>query len=401
VVQAGARDAHSSTRAIPIGHSPVPCLRRRATGQAWPLPDPSLEVDRARFVGYYHRLLMEGRVGGPGRQSSLRGRAGECAVLDGLVGGVCRGESRSLVVRGEAGIGKTALLEYLISSASDLTVVRAAGVESDMELAYASLHQLCVPLLDRLERLPVPQRQALGIVFGLSAGVPPDRFLVGLAVLSLFSEVADARPLLCVVDDAQWLDQASALTLAFVARRLLAERVGIVFAAREPGQELLHLPELEVHGLVNGDARALLSSAVRFRLDERVRDRIIAEMRGNPLALLELPRGLTAMQLAGGFGLLEAQALTGRIEESFVRRLEPLADDARSLLLLAAADPVGDPLLLWRAADQLGIGPAAADRATVQGLLVIDRRVMFRHPLVRSAVYRTAAVEERVRRIWP
>jgi AAA ATPase domain len=306
-----------------------------------------------------------------------------------------------LVVRGEAGIGKTALLEYLISSASDLTVVRAAGVESDMELAYASLHQLCVPLLDRLERLPVPQRQALGIVFGLSAGVPPDRFLVGLAVLSLFSEVADARPLLCVVDDAQWLDQASALTLAFVARRLLAERVGIVFAAREPGQELLHLPELEVHGLVNGDARALLSSAVRFRLDERVRDRIIAEMRGNPLALLELPRGLTAMQLAGGFGLLEAQALTGRIEESFVRRLEPLADDARSLLLLAAADPVGDPLLLWRAADQLGIGPAAADRATVQGLLVIDRRVMFRHPLVRSAVYRTAAVEERVRRIWP
>ncbi len=316
-------------------------------------------------------------------------------MLDELIGDIRGGESRSLVVRGEAGIGKTALLGYLISSASDLTVVRAAGVESDMELAYASLHQLCVPLLDRLERLPVPQRQALEIVFGLSAGVPPDRFLVGLAVLSLVSEIADECPLLCVVDDAQWLDQASALTLAFVARRLLAERVGIVFAAREPGQELLYLPELEVHGLVNGDARALLSSAVRFRLDERVRDRIIAEMRGNPLALLELPRGLTATQLAGGFGLLEAQTLTGRIEESFVRRLEPLADDARTLLLLAAADPVGDPFLLWRAANQLGIGPEAADRAAAQGLLVIGRRVMFRHPLVRSAVYRTAAVEER------
>ena len=191
-----------------------------------------------------------------------------------------------------------------------------------MELAYASLHQLCAPLLDRLERLPVPQRQALEIVFGLSAGAAPDRFLVGLAVLSLFAEVAEERPLLCVVDDAQWLDQASALTLAFVARRLLAEPVGIVFAAREPGEELRHVPELEVRGVRDGDARALLSSAVRFKLDERVRDRIVAETRGNPLALLELPRGLTATQLAGGFGLLGAQALSGRIEESFVRRLE-------------------------------------------------------------------------------
>jgi DNA-binding CsgD family transcriptional regulator len=263
-------------------------------------------------------------------------------LLDGLVGDVCRGESRSLFVRGEAGIGKTALLEYLISSASDLTVVRAAGVESDMELAYASLHQLCVPLLGRLDRLPAPQRQALEIVFGLSVGVPPDRFLVGLAVLSLFSDVADERPLLCVIDDAQWLDQASALTLAFVARRLLAERVGIVFAARVPSEQLQDLSELVVHGVGNGDARALLSSAVRFRLDERVRERIIAETRGNPLALLELPRGLTATQLAGGFGLLEAQALTGRIEESFVRRLQSLHENARRLLLLAAADLYGE-----------------------------------------------------------
>ena len=263
-------------------------------------------------------------------------------------------------MRGEAGIGKTALLEYLVESASDLTVVRAVGVESEMELAYAGLHQLCAPLLDRLERLPAPQRQALEIVFGLSAGAAPDRFLVGLAVLSLLSEVAEERPLLCVVDDAQWLDQASALTLAFVARRLLAEPVGIVFAAREPGEELRHVPELEVHGLRNGDARALLGSAVRFKLDERVRDRIIAETRGNPLALLELPRGLTATQLAGGFGLLGAQALSGRIEESFVRRLEALPDDARRLLLLAAAEPVGDPLLLWRAAERLGIAVSAA-----------------------------------------
>ncbi len=232
-------------------------------------------------------------------------------------------------------------------------------------------------------------------MFGLSAGAAPDRFLVGLAVLSLFSEVAEERPLLCVVDDAQWLDQASALTLAFVARRLLAEPVGIVFAAREPGEELRHLPELEVQGLRDGDARALLGSAVRFMLDERVRDRIIAETRGNPLALLELPRGLTATELAGGFGLLGAQALSGRIEESYVRRLEALPEDARRLLLVAAAEPIGDPLLLWRAAERLGIEPAAADRAEADGLLAIGERVTFRHPLVRSAVYRSAAAEER------
>ena len=267
---------------------------------------------------------MENPAPGPGGARACSGGPAS-ARLDGFVAAVRAGESRSLVLRGEAGIGKTALLEYLVESASDLTVVRAVGVESEMELAYASLHQLCAPLLDRLERLPAPQRQALEIVFGLSAGAAPDRFLVGLGVLSLFSEVAEERPLLCVIDDAQWLDQASALTLAFVARRLLAEPVGIVFAAREPGEELQHVPELEVRGLGNGDARALLGSAVRFRLDERVRDRIIAETRGNPLALLELPRGLTATQLAGGFGLVGAQGLTGRIEESFVRRLEHAA----------------------------------------------------------------------------
>ncbi len=338
---------------------------------------------------------MESRFRGPGRRPELRGRVSECALLDNLVSAVRRGESRSLVLRGEAGIGKTALLEYLIASAPDLTVVRAVGVESEMELAFASLHQLCGPLLDRLDRLPPPQRQAMEIVFGKSAGAAPDRFLVGLAVLSLFATVAEERPLLCVVDDAQWLDQTSGQTLAFVARRLLAEPVGIVFGAREPGEELRHVPELEVQGVRNGDARALLSSAVRFKLDEAVRDRIVAETRGNPLALLELPHGLTPAQLAGGFGLLGAHALTGRIEESFVRRLELLSDDARRLLLVAAAEPVGDPLLLWRAAERLGIGPADAEAAEAEGLLAIGGRVTFRHPLVRSAMYRSVAAEDR------
>jgi len=300
-----------------------------------------------------------------------------------------------LVLRGEAGIGKTALLSYLIESASGVTVHRAVGVESEMELAFASLHQLCGPMLGRLPTLPAPQRQALEIVFGLSAGAAPDRFLVGLAVLSLFSEVADERPLLCVVDDAQWLDQASALTLAFVARRLLAETVGIVFAAREPVQELDHLSELEVHGLRTTDAGALLSSAVPFMLDAQVRDRIIAETRGNPLALLELPQGLTATQLAGGFGLFGAQELSRHIQDSFARQLQALSDQARRLLLVAAAEPLGDPLLLWRAAERLGIGTAATEEAEAQGLLTIGDRVRFRHPLARSAVYRSATPPER------
>src|SRR3954471_6092081 len=337
-------------------------------------------------------MTAEGRFRGPGGR--LRGRANECALLDDLVWAIRRGESRSLVLRGEAGIGKTALLEYLIASAPDVTLVRAVGVQSDMELAFASLHQLCGPLLDRLEGLPAPQRHAMGIVFGLTAGAAPDRFLVGLAVLNMFSDVAEQRPLLCVIDDAQWLDQASALTLAFVARRLLAEPVGIVFAAREPGEELLHVSEMVVHGVGNRDARALLSSAVPFKLDERVRDRIIAETRGNPLALLELPRGLTARQLAGGFGLVEAQGLAGRIEESFVRRVQALSDAARHVLLVAAAEPVGDPLLLLAACERLGIAASAVDAET-DGLLALAERVAFRHPLVRSAVYRTATREQR------
>jgi DNA-binding CsgD family transcriptional regulator/tetratricopeptide (TPR) repeat protein len=337
---------------------------------------------------------MESPPRGPVQRPDLRGRASECALLDDLVSAIRRGDSRSLVLRGEAGIGKTALLDYLIASASDLTVVRAVGVESDVELGFAGLHQLCAPLLDRLPELPDPQRRAVEIAFGLSAGPAPDRFFVGLAVLGLFAAAAEQRPLLCVVDDAQWLDQASALTLAFVARRLLAEAVGIVFSAREPGEELRHLSEMEVRGVRNGDARALLSSAVRFRLDERIRERILAESRGNPLALLELPRGLTARQLAGGFGLVEAQGLAGRIEESFVRQVQTLSDDARRLLLVAAAEPVGDPLLLLAAAERLGIAVSAVDTET-DGLLALGERVTFRHPLVRSAIYRTAAKEQR------
>ena len=331
----------------------------------------------------------------PARRVFLLGRSSECAVLDELLAAVRRGEGRSLVVRGEAGVGKSALLDFLVDSGQDVTIARAVGVESEMELAYASLHHLCRPMLDRIERLPAPQRDALDIVFGVSAGTPPDRFLVGVAVLSLLAEAAEDRPLLCVVDDAQWIDQASALTLAFVARRLLAERVGLVFAAREPGEELRHLPEMLVKGLREGDARALLDSAVRFRLTERVRDQLIAETRGNPLALLELPRGLTATQLASGLGLLDAKALPVRIEESFVRRLNTLSDPGRQLLLLAAAEPTGDTLLLWRAAEQLEIGEAAAEALEGEGLLAIADRVSFRHPLVRSAVYGSATVPER------
>src|SRR4051795_10880913 len=337
---------------------------------------------------------MKTRRAAPRPPPTLRGRVDECALLDTFVDAVRRGEGPALVVRGEAGIGKTALLEHLVRSASDLTVLRVMGVESEMELAYAGLHQLCASLLDRLDGLPTPQRQALEIAFGLSVGGAPDRFLVGLAALSLLAEAADERPILCLIDDAQWLDRASALTLAFVARRLLAERVGIVFAAREPGEELAHVPELEVHGLRRDDARALLSATVWLRLDAPVCDRIVAETHGNPLALLELPRGLTATELAGGFGLIEAQGLPGRIEESFVRRVETLSDDARRLLLVAAAEPVGDPLLLLAASERLGIAASATDEEAAP-LLALGERVTFRHPLVRSAVYRTATRQQR------
>ena len=334
--------------------------------------------------------------GQPAPEPSLRGRGPECALLDDVIAAIRAGESRTMVLHGEAGVGKTALLNYTVESAAEIRLLRATGVETEMELAFASLHQLCAPLLESVERLPPPQRQALEIAFGLREGPAPDRFLVGLALLTLLSEAAEERPVLCVVDDAQWLDEVSAKTLAFVARRLLAEPVGLLLAARVAAPDLRGLPDLEVHGLRNADARALLRSAVPFRLDDRVRDRIVAETRGNPLALLELPRGLTVAQLAGGFGLLDAprQALSTRLEETFQRRLEAISDHARLLLLLAAAEPVGDPMLVWRAAERLGIESAAAG-ADTDGLLTIGEWVRFRHPLVRSAVYRSAPVEQR------
>src|SRR5262250_3119167 len=270
---------------------------------------------------------------------ALVDRQRERAALDGLVEDLRAGRGRALVVRGEAGVGKSALLEYAAGAAPDMRVVRAAGVESEAELAFAGLHLLCGPLLGRLERLPAPQRDALEVAFGLREGAAPDRFLVGLAVLTLLAEVAEDRPLLCLVDDAQWLDMASAQVLAFAARRLLAEPVGLMFAARDPGEQLGGLPDLEVRGLRDEDARMLLRSVVRVRLDEQVRDRIVAETQGNPLALLELPRGLSPAQLAGGFGLMGVQAVPGRVEESFRRRLEALPADTRLLLLVAAAEP--------------------------------------------------------------
>jgi DNA-binding CsgD family transcriptional regulator len=321
----------------------------------------------------------------------------ESNVLDGLLDAVRGGESRVLVVRGEPGVGKSALLEYAAGRASGCRVGRAAGVQSEMELAFAGLHQLCAPMLDRVERLPAPQRDALSTAFGLTGGLAPDRFLVGLAVLGLLSEVAEERPLVCLVDDAQWLDRASVQALAFVARRLLAESVALVFGVRQPAEEqpLAGLPELVVEGLRNGDARALLGSVISWPLDERVRDRIVAETRGNPLALLELPRGLTAAELAGGFGLPDALALPRRIEDSFRRRLAPLPAATRMLLLVAAAEPVGEPVLVWRAARRLGIEVEAADAAETAGLCEFGARVRFRHPLVRSAVYRAASPEDR------
>jgi DNA-binding CsgD family transcriptional regulator len=328
-----------------------------------------------------------------GRAEVLHGRRVEREALDRLFEAVRSRQSRVLVVSGEPGVGKTALLQSAIESATGFRVARAVGVESEMELAFAALQQLCAPMLDRLDRLPGPQQEALGVAFGLRGGNAPDRFLVGLAVLSLFSDVAEEQPLVCVVDDAQWLDLASAQALVFVARRLLAESVALLLATRELNDELEGLPRLVVEGLRNGDARALLGSVLRVPLDDRVRERIVAETRGNPLALLELPRGLTPDELAGGFGLPDAPGLSGRIEDSFRRRLAGLRAETQRLLLVAAAEPVGDPVLLWRAAERLGIGVQAAGHT--DGLLEIGARVTFRHPLVRSAVYRAASPEDR------
>ena len=327
--------------------------------------------------------------------TGLTDRHSERGVLDRLVHAVRAGEGRVLVVHGEAGVGKTALLGYLTGRAAGCQVMRAAGVQSEMELAFAGLHQLCAPMLTRLEHLAPPQREALRTAFGMSAGPPPDRFLVGLAVLSLLCEAAGEQPLVCVVDDQQWLDRASAQALGFVARRLAADPVAMVFGTRVPGAELAGLPELAVAGLQDGDARALLGSVLPGPLDARVRDQIVAETRGNPLALLELPRGLTPGQLAGGFGLPAAVPLSGRIEESFGRQLDALPPATRRLLRLAAADPSGDSSLVWRAAGRLGLPMQAAAPAAEAGLAEFGARVRFRHPLLRSVAYRSASVPDR------
>jgi hypothetical protein len=328
----------------------------------------------------------------------LFGRTGELGTLRRLIANVRSGQSAVLVVRGEPGIGKTALLQELIGEASGFRVVRAVGVESEMELAYAGLHQLCAPLLGGLDRLPVPQHDALQTAFAISAGPPPDRFVVALAALSLMEAASEEQPLLCVVDDAQWLDQASALVLGFVGRRLLAESIGLVFAARTPvpsPDHLAGLPELRVGGLDDKPARALLATVTSAPLDDSVRARVIEETHGNPLALLELYRGLRPAELAGGFALPDTGDLPQRIEDQYAARLGELADEVQRLVLLAAADPVGDLALILRAAQKLGLDIGAMNLAAAAGLLEVGAYVRFRHPLVRSAAYRAAGVKDR------
>jgi DNA-binding CsgD family transcriptional regulator len=344
-------------------------------------------------------LAREMVVGGGSSMKSLLGRRRECAEIDRLLADVRAGASRVLVLRGDAGVGKSVLLEYLSEHVGDWRVLSAVGVESEMELAYSGLHQLCSPVLDLLERVPAPQRDALATVFGLSPGAPPDRFLVGLATLTLLAEAAEQHPLICVVDDAQWLDLASAQVLAFVARRLLAERIALVCAARtDSGEEVLAgLPELSIGELGNDDARTLLLGSVYGPLDAAVCDQIITESHGNPLALLELPRTWSIADLAGGFGLPEGRPIADKIEESYLRRLRSLPSDTQLLLLAAAAEPLGDPVLLYRALQALGVDPAAANPAADAGLVQIRGRVEFAHPLVRSATYRAAAAEDRHR----
>ena len=332
------------------------------------------------------------------RHSGLLGRTSERELLDQLLANVRQGQSGVVVVRGEAGIGKTALLRYVARQASGFRVARIGGVEAEMELPFAGVHQLCAPILARLTALPEPQRKALRVALGLSSGDARDRFLVALAVLSLLSAVAEERPLLCLVDDAQWLDGASDQVLGFVARRLLAESVAIVFAIREPStrREFEGLPEVRLGGLDEEDARALLARAIPGRLDDQVRDRIVGETRGNPLALLELPRSMGAAELAGGLELLPAGDLS-HMEEHYLQRARALPEATQRLMLLAAADPVGNATLVWGAARRLEIEMTALAPADDAGLLEIGTRVRFRHPLIRSAVYRAASLGDRQR----
>jgi DNA-binding CsgD family transcriptional regulator len=331
--------------------------------------------------------------------SGFVGRTTARELLDGLLARVRDGESEALVIRGEAGLGKTALLRYTARQASGFRVAQLTGVEAEMELPFAGIHQLCTTLPDRIEGLPAPQRNALGVALGLAVGEAPERFLVGLAVLSLLSAVAAERPLLCLVEDGQWLDAASAQIIGLVARRVLGESVAIVLAVREPAAENYFdgLPELRLDGLAEQDARALLQSVVAGRLETRVADRIVAETRGNPLALLELPARMTAAELAGGFELPATGELPTQIEDHYLRRVRELPEATQLLMLVAAAEPLGDPALLLRAGRQLDIATSALAPAEAEELLEIGTRVQFRHPLVRSAIYRAAPIVSRQR----
>jgi DNA-binding CsgD family transcriptional regulator len=328
---------------------------------------------------------------------AFRGRSRERQVLDALLDGVRRGEGGALVMHGEPGIGKTALLGYLARQASGIRVARLTGVESEIGLPFAALHQLCSPMLDLLPALREPQSQALRTALGMTAGTPPDRFVVGLAVLNLLCESAARRPLAVLVDDVQWLDAPTAQLLGFVGRRLVADPVLLVLAIRETAdrRDFTGLTALSVGGLSTEDARSLLAAAVPGHLDHLVRDRIIGETRGNPLALLELPKQMSPSELAGGFALPDAGTLHGRLHEGYVRRIHALPGSSQTLLLLAATDPTGDALLVWRAAQVLDIAREAADAEDFSNLLEIGSRVQFRHPLVRSAAYAAATDEER------
>jgi DNA-binding CsgD family transcriptional regulator len=330
---------------------------------------------------------------------ALLGRRQEQRLLAGLLTEVRAGRSGVLVLRGEAGVGKSALLADLAARASDLQTIQISGAESEMELAYAAVHQLCAPLQPGIDRLPDPQKKALQVALGLCDGQPPEALLIGLAVLTLLENASAQRPIICIIDDVQWIDSASLQTLAFVARRILAEPVAMIFAGREHGaeRELAALPELVVGGLQIPDARTLLAQVLPGRLDPQMRENILAEAGGNPLALLELPRALTPAEMAGGYGLASAKPLASRIEQTFDRRLSALPEATRTLLLLAAAEPTGEPEWLWRAATLLGIGEEAATPAEAADLIHLDSRIRFRHPLVRSAVYRHASLAARRR----
>ena len=332
------------------------------------------------------------------RAPQLSGRMEEQRALDDLCDHVKAGHSSAMLIRGEAGVGKTALLHYIARrAASDFRIAEIAGVESEMELAYAGLHQFCLPMLSRLGALPEPQQSAIGVAFGMSGGPAPDRFLVGLATLGLLAETAEKQPLMCLVDDTQWLDDASCQVLSFVARRLAAESVGMIFAIREglDRGQFVGLSEVRLAGVADADARALLATVVPGRLDERVRDRIVAETRGNPLALLELPRGMTTAELAAGFGFPTADGVEARLEAHYVQQMRGLPLPTQRLMLLAAADAVGDVTTVRRAATKLGIDTDAAALNSGNQLFEIGTRVRFQHPLVRSAVYRAASAKQR------